>query len=486
MAEDFLKTYFPEALKQPMYINPYELARKMGLAVERKHITDDFSTFGQIFFVDTETRYYDKENNEYKTIDVTAGTIIVDPDVFFLRNLGCANNTVVHECVHWHLHRKAFQLERLYNENATRIQCQAAGGIKDRAMEASTDFMEWHANALTPRIQMPFHQTRIKVDELIRYYQNKSPEDRIIDVMESVIRKTADYFKVSRIAAKIRMIDIGYEEAIGTFNYINGKYAKPHAFKKESLKRSQTFSISEKDALIQGTVNPSLKEKLDTGNYIFIDSHFCINHPKYVQYNMAGEPSLTDYARYNMHECCLVFDIVFDRAVGKFNEEFYYKCVLFKDATTDIIFQAQFSDSTLNNNVDAQAKSIMSYIKGVSKVLKAMPGNFQDALVYLMGWKGITNEKLADKTYLDTRTIQRLRNDCDNITSIETVIAICIGLQLPPAISFRLIGLSTCSLGVGDKHVAYQFLLTSYYTRPIIDCNTLLANMDLKPLTKEK
>ena len=294
VAEDFLKTYFPEALKQPMYINPYELASKMGLAVERKHITDDFSTFGQIFFVDTETRYYDKENNEYKTIDVTAGTIIVDPDVFFLRNLGCANNTVVHECVHWHLHRKAFQLERLYNENATRIQCQVAGGIKDRAMEASTDFMEWHANALTPRIQMPFHQTRIKVDELISYYQNKSPGDRIIDVMESVISKIADYFKVSRIAAKIRMIDIGYEEAIGTFNYINGKYAKPHAFKKESLKRSQTFSIGEKDALIQGTVNPSLKEKLDTGNYIFIDSHFCINHPKYVQYNMAGSlPLLT-------------------------------------------------------------------------------------------------------------------------------------------------------------------------------------------------
>lgn len=486
VAEDFLNTYFPEALKEPVYINPVELADKMNLTVEHKHITDDFSTFGQIFFVDTETNYYDKNNNEYRTIDVAAGTIFVDPDAFFLRNLGSVNNTIVHECVHWHLHRKAFQLERLYNENATQIQCQVIGGVKDSAIQASTDFMEWHANALTPRIQMPFYQTKIKAAEFIRKYRRDIPGARIIDIMEYVIDEIANYFMVSRLAAKIRMIDIGYEEAIGTFNYVDGKYVQPHTFKKGSLKKNQTFSISEKDALIQGFINPNLREKLNTGNYIFVDSHFCINHPKYVQYNMWGEAYLTDYARYHMDECCLVFDIAFDRPVGIFNEDFYYKCVLFKDATSDIIFEARFSDSSINNSVDAQAEAIMSYSKEIAKVLQAMPGNFPAALVYLMEWKGITNENLAEKTFLDTRTIQRLRNDFDNKTSIETVIAICIGLQLPPAISSRLIDLSTCSLGVGDTHVAYHCILTSYYTRPIIDCNTLLTNMSLKPLTKAK
>lgn len=486
VAEDFLNTYFPDALKEPVYINPVELANKMNLTVEHKHITNDFSTFGQIFFVDTETNYYDKKNNEYKAIDVAAGTIFVDRDAFFLRNLGSVNNTIVHECVHWHLHRKAFQLERLYNENATQIQCQVIGGVKDSAIQASTDYMEWHANALTPRIQMPFYQTKIKTAEFIRKYRREIPGARIIDIMEYVIDEIANYFMVSRLAAKIRMIDIGYEEAIGTFNYIDGKYVQPHTFKKGSLKKNQTFSISEKDALIQGFINPNLREKLSTGNYIFVDSHFCINHPKYVQYNMWEEAYLTDYARYHMDECCLVFDIAFDRPVGKFNEDFYYKCVLFKDATSNIIFEARFSDSSINNSVDTQAEAIMSYSKEIAKVLQAMPGNFPAALVYLMEWKGITNENLAEKTFLDTRTIQRLRNDFDNKTSIETVIAICIGLQLPPAISSRLIDLSTCSLGVGDKHVAYHCILTSYYTRPIIDCNTLLTNMSLKPLTKAK
>ena len=109
--------------------------------------------------------------------------------------------------------------------------------------------------------------------------------------MENVIDEVSYFFMVSRLAAKIRMIDIGYEEAIGTFTYIDGKYVKPHTFKKGSIKKNQTFSISEVDAIIQSSINPSLKRKLESGNYIFVDSHFCINHPKYVQYDMWGQAS---------------------------------------------------------------------------------------------------------------------------------------------------------------------------------------------------
>ena len=304
--------------------------------------------------------------------------------------------------------------------------------------------------------------------------------------MEKVIDEVSYFLMVSRLAAKISMIDIGYEANIGTFTYIDGKYVKPHTFKKGSIKKNQTFSISEVDAIIQSSINPSLKRKLESGNYIFVDSHFCINHPKYVQYDMWGQASLTDYARYNMHECCLVFDIVFNKPVGKFNEDFYYKCILFKDATSDIIFEARFSDSSINDNIDAQAQAIMAYSKDIANVLQSMPGNFPGALVYLMNWRDITVEGLAEKTFLDPRTIQRLRNDQTNKTTIETIIAVCIALQLPPPISNRLIDLSTCSLGVGEEHMAYHCLLTSYYTRPIIYCNSLLTNMNLKPLTKEK
>lgn len=47
-------------------------------------------------------------------VSVKAKTIFVDPNAYFLYNLGKVNNTIVHECVHWDKHGKAFELERLY------------------------------------------------------------------------------------------------------------------------------------------------------------------------------------------------------------------------------------------------------------------------------------------------------------------------------------------------------------------------------------
>lgn len=112
-AKDFLERYYQEALYKPMAIDPDILAKRMGLSIQLKHITADFTVFGQVFFTDCETEYYDKENSEFTNIQVRKGTIFVDPDSFFLRNLGSVNNTIVHECVHWDKHRKAFELERL-------------------------------------------------------------------------------------------------------------------------------------------------------------------------------------------------------------------------------------------------------------------------------------------------------------------------------------------------------------------------------------
>ena len=43
---------------------------------------------------------YDRDGNVVSA-DIEEGTILVDPDVFFMRNIGSVNNTIIHECVHW-------------------------------------------------------------------------------------------------------------------------------------------------------------------------------------------------------------------------------------------------------------------------------------------------------------------------------------------------------------------------------------------------
>ncbi|MEI3613531.1 hypothetical protein [Pseudogracilibacillus sp. SO30301A] len=109
VATDFLRRHCPEALKTPMAVEPQVLADKMGLTVEMREITKDFSVFGQIYFHDCDAEFYDEDSDEMVQTRVNARTIIVDPKAYFLRNLGSVNNTIVHECVHWDQHRKAFE-----------------------------------------------------------------------------------------------------------------------------------------------------------------------------------------------------------------------------------------------------------------------------------------------------------------------------------------------------------------------------------------
>ena len=486
VAKEILEKYYREALYTPMAIDPTVLAERMGLTIHLKNITPDFSSFGQIFFTDCDAEYYDKDESEFKRMPVNKGAIFVDPDAFFLRNLGSVNNTIVHECVHWDLHRKAFELERLYNEEATQIKCLVVGGINPTKARSATDWMEWQANALAPRIQMPLTQTKIKTGEFLRKYLQLFPGSEAIDIMENVIDEVALFFGVSRFAAKIRLVDLGFEEAVGTFTFIDGRYVKPHAFKPGALKRTQTYSISERDAVVESSLNPEIREIIQSGNYLFVDSHFCINDPKYIDYDDIGQAFLTDYARHHIDECCLVFDLTVNRGANSYGKQFYTECVLYRDATSDITFEAHFSDSKLNDDVNAQANAIRAYNEELAKVMQELPRGFSGSLKALMAWKEKTVEKLAEECCLDPKTIQRMRNNESYDTTIETVVAICIALQLPPVASQALISNSPFSLGYSEKHLAYQFLLNCHYTKSVIECNEILARLSLGPLTREK
>ena len=486
VARDFLERNYKEALSRPMFVDPGILAERMGLSIQMKSASADCSTFGQIFFADCDAEYYDKFDSSFKRTHVNKGTIFVDPESFFLRNVGSVNNTIVHECVHWDKHRKAFELERLYNENAAQIKCQVVGGIKDGKTRTATDWMEWQANTLAPRIQMPYRQAKIKAAELIRKYKNILRTDELVDIIQPVIDEMATFFCVSRLAAKIRMADLGYEEALGAFTYIDGHYVKPHAFKRGALKRNQTFSIGERDAIVESTMNPALREKIRSGRYVFADSHFCINHPKYIEYDEDGTAGLTDYARHHADECCLVFDLTIQKSSNSYGKQYFTECVLYRDSTSDIVFEAHYNTSPENDTVDGRAKILQAYAKELSDVLKNLPGSFSGALTALMKWRGKTVEALAEACSLDPKTISRMRNNEEYETTIETIVAICIALQLPPVISQALISRSAYSLGSGPKFMTYHFLLEACYTKTIFECNDILRGVNLAPLTKEK
>lgn len=466
-ATKFLQRHFPKALQQPMWLNPTELAESMGLNVIGHRITEDCSVFGQIFFKETDASVYDEQNGEEIKIPVNRGTVIVDPLVFFHRNLGAYNNTIVHECVHWDLHKKAFELERLFNESASLIKCKIVGGIAEGGNEA-TRWMEWQANALAPRIQMPLEMFKRKASELIRQYSDKLGVFELCELMPFVIEELAAFFAVSRMAAKIRMVDAGYEEAAGAFIYVDNHYVKPHGFKKDALKPHQTYSIPAKDAAIQTLANPKLSP---ADKYIYIDSHFVLNHPKYVYQNENGETLMTDYARYHVDECCLAFNMSIRAQI----ENFYHReCFLNRDKGAFVDFDIVYTGE--NGELDDKSRNqlIKDMVMEEARVLDGLPNNYTKAWQELLKWRGISQAELSRRTNITEKTIGNIINQ-ETIGTINHVVKMCLAAHLPWEMSQYLLKRSGHQLLYNnDDQAWYAFCLKNMYTKSMKEIQAFL------------
>ena len=55
----------------------------------------------------------------------------------------------------------------------------------------------------------------------------------------------------------------------------------------------------------------------------------------------------------------------------------------------------------------------------------------------LLGWRKMSNLELGVAIGRDERTIRRIVNG-ENTPNLETAVLICLGLNLPPIISYRL------------------------------------------------
>ena len=456
VATDFLRRYYPEALSAPIPIVPGILAERMGLKIYVQEITAEGMTFGQMFFYDTET--------------VKARSILVDPQTYFLRTLGSVHNTIIHECVHWDKHRKAFELQRLCDNTISRISCQVTGTIKEGKSEA-VKWMEWQANALTPRIMMPRQMFIKKAFDVIKKHMANETEE-FLDILEPVIDELAAYFGVSRLAAKIRMIEVGYSAAIGAFNYIDGRYVQPYAFEEGTLARNQTFSIGVVDAATLHFTDPEFAKTTAFGKYLYVDAHFVLNSDRYVEQDEFGVAFLTQYARLHMNECCLVFDI---SVKGDSVERSYStECVLNRDINSPFEFEIKFHHGYENSTPEKQKAYLKSVMEENARMFRQLSNNHSDCLEQVRKWRKMTYTAIADEIPMEERQVRRIFQGESN-GSIPSFVAICLVLHLPPEISFHIIEKSPLSFSlVNQDHQWYQFLLRYHYGKSIEEMRTFL------------
>lgn len=476
-AKDFLKDYYPEALKitshgqPPISIDPVVLAQRLELNILTRRIKEDASVFGQIYFVDTDAEMFDTNAGATVPVHIAGKTIVVDPMIYLLRNLGSVNNTIIHECVHWVKHRKVFELEKLYNSNASSISCEVVGGAATSVTKKATELMERQANQLTPRIQMPAEPFKVKAKEYIAKFMRQTNARHENEVMERVITALETDFAVSRQAAKIRLVELGFDEAIGTYTYLDGHYVKPHSFRKGSLKVNQTFSLSAQDAAVERFVNLELRNITDSGDFLFVDNHYVYNAPLYVEQDDNGRLDLTDYARSHMDECCLIFDMTIKSHVG---EEYHTACFLNREPS-DITFELTFHNGYQNAPQERQVAMRKKMQEEALEIRRQMTDDPEQCMKLLLDWRGMKYTDLGDAIDRDPKTISRTVKG-ETAPKVETAALICFGLNLPPVISEKLMVVLGCPLSpMNPTHQWISEALHVKYPEPLWAVQEYLA-----------
>lgn len=137
-----------------------------------------------------------------------------------------------------------------------------------------------------------------------------------------------------------------------------------------------------------------------------------------------------------------------------------------------------------NENMASRAQAARADNREIARAMQTMPSSFSGTLKGLMTWKGMTVERLAEASLISPKTIQRLRNDEEYETTLETVVSLCIGLKIQPAASEDLLRKARFTLKFTELHLMYRLLLTDYFSHSICECNELLTACGFPPLGK--
>ena len=209
-ATKFLQEFYPQALEKPMFIPILDIAKKkLGLIVcTKQRLSEDFSIYGQMCFTSGIVDLYDKEQDEFREHKVRYGTMFIDPDTFYLRNLGCFNNTATHESVHWWKDRNYYlAVNTSGNPKSIAFRCPGKAPDEDHQEKwTDEDWIEWQTNGIAARILMPKQtferQVRAIENNLVRKEGIHHPS------ADLVVRRTSEFFHTSIQSTAIRMEEL--------------------------------------------------------------------------------------------------------------------------------------------------------------------------------------------------------------------------------------------------------------------------------------
>lgn len=473
LAIRFLKYYLNENYKK-YPLNVMELVNKVGVRVYTSTNFED--SLGKVIFKDCEVQLSQDRQKTW----IEKGTIIINlKNMYLTGNNKLARTTLVHECLHWHYHRKAFEIIMLLNDQYKYFDFKEYNQNDADPIKSALAWMEVQAYAVTKSCLMLKDNVdkyiTTSFDELKKHYKNAI---ELVDYYYSIVNSISDAFGTTISDTVKRLIFLGYKEVENLRNEYYGSYIDS-VVQNEKLNEHQTRRISKQiyDYMINNS--PNLKLAIQSGLYVYAEGFVVIKSPEYV-IRIGDNYILNSNSRINIEECSLIFNIT-KNYKSKFTASDALQFITANSSTNNATFLIGDTDSyviapfMINSILEQDEPTRSHFLK--NSYIHEDKLSFSEYFQILINKYGFHSVKdLMDATRCSRSVIENYRDLDDTPYSVEKVLSICAGMRLLPPESKHLIKKS----GVIDlkseskRSKIYKHLVEDFWNEGIEKWNNVL------------
>ena len=453
IAYRILDGFYHEALEKPTRVAAKKLAQRLGLKLMPAKLSDDYSRFGLLVMRDCCLMI------DGKPTFVPARTILIDREACRRKRGGRTSWVIIHECIHFILHRPFFEAQRLYNEELACLCCGTETGLEKGS---SLYWLEWQAEHLPPHLMIPAAIAPEFIGQEYLKLCRRFPQADETSILEKLIPVIADMFFTSKQSTGIRLGELGYA---GTAYPVQQPSVPMVAESTPAYGNGPIYAVSLSDVC----GSSKLRKILESGSYVYVDSRFCLNDNKYVCRDDNGLLHMNSYALAHERECCLPF---WHRKQYSYNPGSFHM----EEIVGTVI--------ECGSRADVKKRTVGAAYPEMRKVIEGLPASVGGTLTAHMERLGCTVEALEEYSHVSERTIKNIRaNNCPKL-EMRYFIAVCIGLKLEAPYSLDLMRKTRFRFDASRESTMYLILLTSMYWAGIDACNEELIKNGLAPLTK--
>ena len=428
-SEEIWNHYDPAAANDGKLRNPRNLAQKIGLSIIQKKLYKRAETKAILFFQDGKIQIQpdrqpgQREDPPPLEIEIPAKAIVLNRHI---------NSTydydldIYHECIHYEWHYLFYQLQAMYvNNDLKQLKLVHRTSIQDQNYSSPIEFMEHQARYGSYGLMMPstFMNETIKkmYQEVLKGKRRDENYDHDGRCYEVIARNIAGDYSLSKARVRARMIQLGYTAAKGALNYVDGRYITPFAFSEiEKATGNETYVIDRKAVGLLYKKDKEFQGLMRSGKFAFVDGHVVYRDSAGIRFTPDGA-RLSPWAYAHIDRVSLRFSKAY---AG--NHKYAYT---FGQMNNDEALKNTFKFLDTNGSMTIQEAELAK-----TRLMEEMPVSFHGTLAYIMK-KRVTVDELINRIPISRPTLMRLRTEERKKYNLDQIIAICIGLHLPPWLS---------------------------------------------------